>query len=301
MSAQILKYAYFPGCVAQGACRELYQSTQALTQVLGIELIEMKKAACCGSGTFKEDSQLLEDTVNARNIALAEELSLPLLTHCSTCQGVIGHVDERLKESQKTQPTYLKQINSLLQKQSCSPYQGSTEVKHLLWALVADYGLEEIQNRVTRKLSGLKCAAFYGCYLLRGQTNLSYDDPYQPESMENVFRAIGATPIYYRGRTQCCGWPLSSYATNQAFQMAGNHISEAIDKGADCMVTPCPLCHLNLDSRQSEVERVIGHKLGLPVLHLPQLIALALGISPKKLGLDRHIVSTSPVLEKLGF
>jgi len=301
MSSQILKYAYFPGCVAQGACRELYQSTQALTQVLGIELIEMKKAACCGSGTFKEDSQLLEDTVNARNIALAEELSLPLLTHCSTCQGVIGHVDERLKESQKTQPTYLKQINSLLQKQSCSPYQGSTEVKHLLWALVADYGLEEIQNRVTRKLSGLKCAAFYGCYLLRGQTNLSYDDPYQPESMENVFRAIGATPIYYRGRTQCCGWPLSSYATNQAFQMAGTHISEAIDKGADCMVTPCPLCHLNLDSRQLEVERVIGHKLGLPVLHLPQLIALALGISPKKLGLDRHIVSTSPVLEKLGF
>ena len=81
--------------------------------------------------------------------------------------------------------------------------------------------------------------------------------------------------------------------------MAGNHISEAIDKGADCMVTPCPLCHLNLDSRQPEVERVIGHKLGLPVLHLPQLIALALGISPKELGLDRHIVSTRPVLEKL--
>ena len=300
MSAQILKYAYFPGCVAQGACRELYQSTQALTQVLGIELMELKKAACCGSGTFKEDSQLLEDTVNARNIALAEELNLPLLTHCSTCQGVIGHVDERLKESQQTEPAYLKQINGLLQKQSCSPYQGSTEVKHLLWALVADYGLEEIQNRVTRRLSGLKCAAFYGCYLLRGQTNLTYDDPYQPESMENVFRAIGATPIYYRGRTQCCGWPLSSYATNQAFQMAGTHVREAIDKGADCMVTPCPLCHLNLDSRQPEVEKVIGHKLGLPVLHLPQLIALALGISPKKLGLDRHIVSTRPVLEKLG-
>ena len=98
MISQTLKYAYFPGCVAQGACRELYQSTQALTQALGIELIELKKAACCGSGTFKEDSQLLEDTVNARNIALAEELNLPLLTHCSTCQGVIGHVDERLKE-----------------------------------------------------------------------------------------------------------------------------------------------------------------------------------------------------------
>lgn len=300
MPSSPLRYAYFPGCVAQGACRELYQSTAVLTQALGIELVELKKAACCGSGTYKEDSQLLEDTVNARNIALAEELKLPLLTHCSTCQGVLGHVDERLKQYQQTDPTYVGQINTLLQKEGCSPYQGSTEVKHLLWALVGDYGLEALQKRVSRRLSGLKCAAFYGCYLLRAQTHLPYDDPFNPESMENVFRTIGATPVYYRGRTQCCGWPLSSYATDQAFKMAGTHIQEAIDQGADCMVTPCPLCHLNLDSRQPEVEKVIGQPLGLPVLHLPQLVALALGIEPKALGLDRHIVSTRPVLEKLG-
>jgi succinate dehydrogenase / fumarate reductase, cytochrome b subunit len=296
-----LKYAYFPGCVAQGACRELYQSTRALTQALGIELIELKKASCCGSGTFKEDSQLLEDTVNARNIALAESLKLPLLTHCSTCQGVIGRVDERLKKAGQQQPEYVEQINGLLQKEGCSPYKGSTNVLHLLWALVGDVGLENLQAKVTQKLSGLKCAAFYGCYLLRTQEHLPYDDPYDPQSMENVFRAVGATPVLYRGRTQCCGWPLSSYATTQSFHMAGGHIQEAIAAGADCMVTPCPLCHLNLDSRQPEVERVVGQKLGLPVLHLPQLVALALGVSPKELGLDRHIVSTRPVLEKLGF
>jgi len=296
-----LKYAYFPGCVAQGACRELYQSTGALTRALGIELIELKKAACCGSGTFKEDSQLLEDTVNARNIALAEDLNLPLLTHCSTCQGVIGNVDERLKDAHQSDPAYLDQVNHLLKEEGCSPYRGSTEVKHLLWALVGDFGLDELQRRVTRKLSGLKCAAFYGCYLLRAQKHIPFDDPHAPESMENVFRAIDATPIYYRGRTQCCGWPLSSYATTQSFQMAGGHIREAIAVGADCMVTPCPLCHLNLDSRQPEVEQVIGEKLGLPVLHLSQLVALAIGVSPQELGLDRHIVSTRPVLEKLGF
>lgn len=300
MLSQTLKYAYFPGCVAQGACRELYQSTQALTQALGIELVELKTAACCGSGTFKEDSLLLEDTVNARNIALAEQLNLPLLTHCSTCQGVIGHVDERLKECQKKDPVYMEQVNGLLQKEGCLPYRGSTEVKHLLYALVTDYGLEKIQQRVTRALSGLKCAAFYGCYLLRAQQSMPYDDPYRPEAMENVFRAVGATPIYYRGRTQCCGWPLASYATTQSFKMAGMHIQDAIASGADCIVTPCPLCHLNLDSRQPEVEKVIGRQLGLPVLHLPQLIALALGIKPKQLGLERHIVSTRPLLEKLG-
>ncbi|MBD2021784.1 CoB--CoM heterodisulfide reductase iron-sulfur subunit B family protein [Leptolyngbya sp. FACHB-36] len=294
-----LRYAYFPGCVAQGACRELYQSTSALAQALGIELIELKKASCCGSGTFKEDSQLLEDSVNARNIALAEELNLPLLTHCSTCQGVIGHVDDRLKQRQSSYPAYVEQVNELLKQEGCSPYRGTSEVKHLLWALVGDYGLETLQARVTRKLSNLRCAAFYGCYLLRAQDKLPHDDPFNPQSMENVFQAVGATPVYYRGRTQCCGWPLSSYATDQAFKMAGMHIQDAIASGADCIVTPCPLCHLNLDSRQPEVERVIGKTLGLPVLHLPQLVSLALGISPSQLGLDRHIVSTRPVLEKL--
>lgn len=301
MSSPSLKYAYFPGCVAQGACRELHLSTQAVAQALDIELIELKKASCCGSGTFKEESQLLEDTVNARNIALAEALNLPLLTHCSTCQGVIGHVDERLKQAQKDNGAYVEEINDLLKQEGCSPYRGSTDVKHLLWALVGDYGLEALQARVTRKLANLNCAAFYGCYLLRAQTSIPFDDPFQPESMENVFRAVGATPIYYRGRTQCCGWPLSSYATTPAFQMAGKHIQEAIAAGADCLVTPCPLCHLNLDSRQPEVERVIGQKLGLPVLHLPQLVALALGVAPEKLGLNHHVVSTRSVLEKLGF
>jgi len=300
MPVKSLKYAYFPGCVAQGACRELYLSTQELTQALGIELLELKKASCCGSGTFKEDSWLLEDTVNARNIALAEQLHLPLLTHCSTCQGVIGRVDERLKEFQTNNPGYVQQVNHLLEQQGCSPYQGSSEVKHLLWVLISDYGLAEIQQRVTRKLTGLRCASFYGCYLLRAQKALPFDDPFQPESMENLFQAIAATPVYYKGRTQCCGWPLSSYATTESFQMAGARIQDAIAAGADCLVTPCPLCHLNLDSRQPEVERVIGEKLGLPVLHLPQLVALALGISPQKLGLNQHIVSTRPVLEKLG-
>jgi succinate dehydrogenase / fumarate reductase cytochrome b subunit len=296
----MLKYAYFPGCVAQGACRELYDSTALLAKTLGIELIELKKASCCGSGTFKEDSRLLEDTVNARNIALAEAENLPLLTHCSTCQGVIGHVDERLKQFQDRDPAYVEQINGLLHQEGCSPYRGTSEVKHLLWALVADYGLDAIGDRLQRKLSNLNCAAFYGCYLLRAQTHLPYDDPHQPESMENVFRTVGANPVYYRGRTQCCGWPLASYATEQSFQMAGKHLQDAIDNGADCMVTPCPLCHLNLDSRQPEVEKLLDRPLGLPVLHLPQLIALALGIEPKQLGLDRHVVSTQPVLEKLG-
>lgn len=294
-----LRYAYFPGCVAQGACRELYDSTQILAKSLGIELVELKKAACCGSGTYKEESQLLEDTVNARNIALAEALELPLLTHCSTCQGVLGRVNDRLHAAQSESPEYVNQVNGLLSQEGCLPYRGNTQVLHLLWALVGDYGLEEVKRRVTRPLLNVKCAAFYGCYLLRAQDRLPYDDPHNPRSMENVFTALDAEPVFYGGRTQCCGWPLSSYAPDQAFAMAGKHLQEAIVAGADCIVTPCPLCHLNLDSRQPEVEKVTGQKLGLPVLHLSQLVALALGADPKRLGLHRHVVSTRSLLAKL--
>lgn len=293
----MLRYAYFPGCVAQGACNELHKSTLAISQALEIELIELKKAACCGSGTYKEDSQLLEDTVNARNIALAESLNLPLLTHCSTCQGVIGHVDERLKEAKENDPEYFNRVNGFLKKENCSPYQGTTEVKHILWALIGDYGLEALQSKVKKSLKGLKCAAFYGCYLLRAQKHLPFDNPFNPQSLEQVFSVLGATPVYYEGRIKCCGWPLSSYATEQSFKMAGKNLLDAIANGADCIVTPCPLCHLNLDSRQPEVAQVIGEKLNLPILHLPQLVGLALGIEPEKLGLNNHVISTQKILE----
>lgn len=294
--SQELKYAYYPGCVAKGACKELHASTTAIAKALGIELVELHKASCCGSGTFKETDELMEDTVNARNIALAEELNLPVMTQCSTCQGVLGRVNDKLKF---TNPERREQVNQFLETEG-HHFQGSTEILHLLWILLRDYGLERLQEKVKRSLTNLKCAAFYGCYLLRAQTVTRFDDPYKPESLENVFRTLGATPIYYAGRVQCCGWPISSYATNASFSMAGQHLSDAIDSGADCIVTPCPLCHLNLDSRQPEVERVIGRKLGIPILHLPQLIGLALGIDPITLGLDRHIVSTAPVLKALG-
>lgn len=290
-----LKYAYYPGCVAKGACQELHASTTAIAKVLGIELVELHKASCCGSGTFKETDELMEDTVNARNIALAEEMNLPVMTQCSTCQGVLGRVNDKLKFGDEKRRD---RVNEFLGEQG-HHYRGTTEVLHLLWILIRDYGLDRLKQKMKRSLSPLKCASFYGCYLLRAQTVTRFDDPYKPESLENVFRTLGATPIYYEGRVQCCGWPISSYATNASFSMAGRHLSAAIDAGADCIVTPCPLCHLNLDSRQPEVEKVIGRKLDIPILHLPQLIGLALGIDPVTLGLNRHIVSTTPVLRVL--
>lgn len=288
-----MKYAYYPGCVAKGACQELHQSTLAIAQALEIELVELEGASCCGSGTFKETDALLEDSINARNIALAEALKLPLVTQCSTCQGVIGRVNDKLKYGDQA---YRNSINQVLADHGAT-YQGSIEVLHLLWVLIRDYGLERLQSKVVKPLSQFKCGAFYGCYLLRAQTHTRFDHPYQPSSLENLFSTLGATPIYYEGRVQCCGWPISSYATNASFSLAGRHLKAAIAAGANCIVTPCPLCHLNLDSRQPEVEQVIGERLELPILHLSQLVGLALGIDSKTLGLNRHIVSTRNLVQ----
>lgn len=242
----------------------------------------------------------MEDRVNARNLALAEALGLPMLTHCSTCQGVLGRVNEKLKAAKTTNPEYFHHIETLCQKGGCeSRYQGSGDVRHLLWVLVSDYGLERLQQQVKRSLKGLRCAAFYGCYLLRTHDIARFDVAQDPRSMENLFECLGATPVWYRGRTQCCGWPISSYAPEQSFTMAGRRLLEALEAGADCLVTPCPLCHLNLDSRQPEVEAVIGRKLGIPILHLPQLVGLALGIPAENLGLNRHVVQVETVLQKV--
>ena len=296
ITTKSLKYAYYPGCVARGACSELYTSTAAIAEALGIELVELKSASCCGAGTFKEDSPLLQDALNARNIALAEEQGLTLLTQCSTCQGVLGQVNEKLKSAA---PAYRDQVNELLAPGD-HHYGGTVDVRHMLWILLEDFGLDQLRARVRRPLTGLRCGSFYGCYLLRAQSTQRFDDPVNPQSLELVFEALGATPVLFSGRTKCCGFPISSYDTKTSFAMAANRISDALAEGADCLVTPCPLCHLNLDSRQPEVEQSIGRKLGLPVLHLPQLIGLALGIEPGRLGLNQHVVSTRSVLTKLG-
>src|SRR3989338_367749 len=289
-----LKYAFFPGCVSKGACRELYDSTRIIAELLGIELVELEKASCCGAGVIQELQPKGGDALNARSLAMASQLGLPLLTQCSTCQGVFSQVQHRLKSN----PDYLKEINNVLQHQGYS-YNGKTDIKHLLWVLVNDYGLENVQKKIKYSLKGTKLAAFYGCYLLRPSSVMQFEkDPVHPTSMENIFTMLGAEPVMYDGRTKCCGFPISIMDKEASFRMAGANLLEAKKLGADAMVTPCPLCHLNLDARQPEVASFLKEKIDMPVLHLSQLVGLALGVEPKKLKLDKHIVDTSSFLKK---
>jgi succinate dehydrogenase / fumarate reductase cytochrome b subunit len=142
-------------------------------------------------------------------------------------------------------------------------------------------------------LTGLKTAGFYGCYVLRPSELSEYEDPDNPKELEELFEILGATPIYYPSRIKCCGFPIIMMNKEASHAMAGNALAEAVEEGADCVVTGCPLCHLSLDSYQPEIPLLQEKHYSIPILHLPQLVALALGFSPEEIGMDKHIVSTA--------
>ncbi|MFQ5509255.1 MAG: CoB--CoM heterodisulfide reductase iron-sulfur subunit B family protein [Leptospirillia bacterium] len=285
-----LRYAYYTGCAAKGVCPELHQSTLAVCQALDIEIVELKAASCCGAGVLGElepDTQL---AMNARNLAMAEQMGMDMMTVCGTCQGVLSRANAELKA-----PDTRARINQVIEG-SGGIFNGSIEPKHLLWILVKDYGLARLERHVTNPLTNLKVGAFYGCYMLRPSEYLSFDDPYNPRSIEAVTRALGATPVDYSGRTKCCGFPIVLEKEGEAMQMVGQNLLEAQDNGADCLATPCPLCHMNLDLYQQKASARMGREIGLPILHLPQLVGLALGLAPKDLGLHRNMADTEGLL-----
>ena len=290
-----MTYAFFPGCVSKGGCPELYQSVMQIYPQLGIDLEEMTTAACTGAGVLQEKDLRLGDLLNAHTLALAERQGLPIMTICSTCQGVMSQANHRLK----TNPDYLADINRTLEEEGLT-YHGTTTVKHFVWILLEDVGEETIRQSVTRPLTGLRAAPFYGCYLQRPSEALGFDEqPSRAESLETVMTLLGAEVVDFPGKSRCCGFPLLTINKSNSMQMVANHTTDAQAHGADVMVTPCPLCHMNLDGLQSTAAGQTNRDIHLPIFHLPQFLGLAMGMAPKALGLDRNLVSTGAVLEKL--
>ena len=289
-----MKFSFYPGCVARGGTPELLSSSMAVLKALDIEVEELTKAGCTGAGVLQEKNPLLGDTINVRTLAMAEEKKLNIMTLCSTCQGVLSQANHKVKSD----PKYLDQINDILKDEGYK-YNGTTEVKHLLWILVEDYGLENIE--VTKPLSNLKFAPFYGCYMVRPSEALGFDErPERQEYLEKVIEAVGAVAIDFPGKFSCCGFPVLFINQKNSLKMVSNQTGSAKDLGADAMVTPCPLCHLNLDGYQGKARsNNRGDKADLPIIHMPQMIALAMGLETKDIGLGRHIVSTKEILNKV--
>ena len=293
-----MKYAFYPGCVARGATPELYAATLEVCDILGIELeIEaLRGASCTGSGVLQEKNLRLADTLNARTFAMAEATGLPLMTICSTCQGVMSQANERLKAD----PAYLAEINADLAEEGLE-YKGTADPRHMLWVLIEDVGIEKLKSLVVRPLTGFKAAPFYGCYIVRPTSALGFEDhPEREDSLERVIEAVGAEPIDYAGKTLCCGFPILTINETNSMKMVANHTLDAKGLGADAMVTPCPLCHLNLDGYQPQAASRAKAPIDLPILHLPQMLGLALGIDPKAMRLNKHIVSTKRMLSEVG-
>jgi succinate dehydrogenase / fumarate reductase, cytochrome b subunit len=290
-----MKVAYWPGCVSRGFTPELHGSMALVAELLDIELVELDRANCCGAGVIAEHNPELADTLNARTFAMAQKTGLAMMNICSTCQGAQSECQERLDADS----AYRAHINEALAPEGLE-YEGGVTNKNFLWLLVEDYGLDKVKAHVKRPLTGLRVGPFYGCYVLRPTSRLGYDEhPDRDRYLEQLIEALGGTVVDYDGARKCCGFPVITMNRETSLSQAGRHVGDAIDAGADALVTPCPLCHLNLDLQQPDAAKVVGRDLGLPVLHLPQLVGLALGLEPKELGMGKHVVRTTGVERKL--
>jgi succinate dehydrogenase / fumarate reductase, cytochrome b subunit len=289
-----VRVAYWPGCVSRGFTPELHGAMAKVAPLLDLELLELDRAACCGAGVIAEHNQELADTLNARTFALAQRTDGALMMNiCSTCQGSMSECQERLDANQD----YREQINDNLQGEGLH-YQRGVVNKNLAWLLVEDMGLDELRSRVKRPLENLRVGPFYGCYLVRPTDRLGIGDAHPRDTyLHLIIEALGGTVIDYAGQYKCCGFPIITMNKEASLKQAGRHLGDAIEADADCLVTPCPLCHLNLDLQQPQAERVIGRDLGMPVLHLPQLLGLALGLSPRELGMSKHVVRPTSVID----
>ncbi len=292
-----MKVAYWPGCVSRGFTPELHGSMAQVAPLLDIELVELDRANCCGAGVIAEHSQELADTLNARTFALAQQEigkgADLMMNICSTCQGAQSECQERLDANAE----YRTHVNGTLSGEGLSYEQGIVN-KNFLWVLVEEIGLPELRSRVKRPLTDLKVGPFYGCYIVRPTDRLGIDEDNPRDSyLAQVIETLGGTVIDYAGSHKCCGFPIITMNKAASLTQAGRHLGDAMDAEADCLVTPCPLCHLNLDLQQPLAARQTGRTLDMPVLHLPQLVGLALGLDPKELGLQRHVVKPTSVID----
>ncbi len=292
-----MRVAYWPGCVSRGFTPELHGSMAKVAPLLDIELVELDRASCCGAGVIAEHNQELADTLNARTFALAQQEigrgADLMMNICSTCQGAQSECQERLDANSE----YREHVNATLAPDGLR-YEKGISNKHFLWLMIEEIGLDVIESKVVRPLTDLKVGPFYGCYIIRPTDRVGIDDEHPRDRyLGMLIEALGGTEVQYAGMNKCCGFPIITMNKEASLRQAGQHLGDAVDADADCLVTPCPLCHLNLDLQQPLAERTVGRELNLPVLHLPQLVGLALGLDAKELGFNKHVVKPTSVID----
>jgi len=285
-------YAYYPGCSSEATAVGLEMSNQSIAKPLEIELVEIEDWTCCGSTPWGSLDREESDLAAARNLALAEKTGLDLVTPCSSCFVTLYGVNQHLKEN----PRLMKQVNEALAVAGLE-YKGTVKVRHLTEVLVNDVTPEVISGKVKQSLNGLKVAPYYGCQLVR--PDYGFDDPENPQSLDRLVVSLGAEAVPFPLKNRCCGGSLVISNEELALGLIRKILENAVKNGAQCIVTPCPLCQINLDPYQKRVNSRFKTNFNMPVLFVTQLVGLALGIEPKSLGLDTNVISPAPVLEHI--
>ncbi|HED5727427.1 TPA: CoB--CoM heterodisulfide reductase iron-sulfur subunit B family protein [Campylobacter jejuni] len=281
------EYAFFPGCVLSQAAKESKISLEAIAPILGWKLNEIKGWSCCGASQAQCVDPIATLVANARNIALAEEMKMPMLTTCSTCMLTLAKAKNTLDKGAK------ERINTFLAKGGMK-YQGSTPITSLLWELYED--LDNLKSKVKKPLSNLKVALFYGCHSLRPEDAFGKkESSTNPKSFESVVEVLGAKIVPFEKRLDCCGFHASYPAEKSVKKMSSQIVNNASENQADCVVTPCPLCQMQLDIYQERFQDYTNSKARLPIIHLSQLVGLALGLSKEMVGLDYNIINASKI------
>ena len=284
------RYLIFLGCAIPYRVSAYEVSARKVLQKLDIELVEMPEYGCCGLplDPVSHETMLI---LAARNLALAEQQGLNILTLCPGCGGTLKKVGKILKADKQLK----EQINEHL-KESGLEFKGTVETKHLIQVLIDDVGIEKIKSHVVKPLTMLKVAEHNGCHILRPKEYIGFDDPEDPKTLKTLIEATGATCLDYIDETECCGAPSVGVSDKVALQLARNKLSHIKMVDAQALITICPFCHIMYDTNEVRIEKMFNEAYGIPILHYPQLLGLAMGMTPEELAFNDLRVDTSKLL-----
>lgn len=287
------KFLIFLGCAIPYRVSAYEISARKILTKLGIELVEMPEFNCCGLplDPVSHETMLI---LAARNLALAEQQGLGILTLCPGCGGTLKKVNKILK----TDKALREQINGHL-KESGLEFKGTTDAKHILQLLKEDVGLEKIKASVVKPLTMLKVAEHNGCHILRPKEYIGFDDPEDPQTLRVLIEATGAEVLDYIDETECCGAPSVGVSDKVALELARDKLSHVKMVDAQALITICPFCHIMFDTNELRIERMYNEVYGVPILHYPQLLGLAMGMTPEELAFNELRVDTSKLLKQV--
>lgn len=277
--------SYYPGCSLHGTAREYDDSIRGISKLLGVQLRELEDWTCCGASSAHCTDEALAFELAARNLAIAEKSDRELLVPCVACYSRFKAAEKEVKEHSR---------------ESHFSYQGKIHIQYALDFFCGEAILEEVKKKRAKPLSHLRVACYYGCLTVRPPKVTGISQYENPQHMDSLMKLLGADPVPWSYKTDCCGASLAMTRTDIVKKLCQRILSMAKEAEADCLVTGCSMCQANLDTRQEELEKEAGEKYDLPILYFTELMGLALGHRDAKKWFNRHITNPFKVLSAKG-